>query len=348
MIAQFWLGAAALSLGALGFVLVPLWRERRRSGRWSRLGAAAAGLLTPLAVLLYLNIGTWDGETVPAEAGGALLPLAELAAGLDARLRENPDDPAGWFLLGQSYMSMSRYADALRAYREAFARNPVPGTDLKLALGEAEVLADPQSLLGGAGQLFEEVLQTEPENPTALWYGGLAAAAAQRPEVARMRWARLLELGPPEALRDVLEQHMQALGGALPAEEEPFRLAQSEAVPGLEIRLRIRLGEGLSGDGLIDNPAAALFIFARAPEGGPPVAVIRQAASAVPGEFSLSDANNMLPGRSLADFDVLTVVARLSMSGEPTEQPGDFYGELQLRPEEGGGVMELVIDRVAQ
>ncbi|MBN1238312.1 MAG: c-type cytochrome biogenesis protein CcmI, partial [Gammaproteobacteria bacterium] len=91
----------------------------------------------------------------------------------------------------------------------------------------------------------------------------------------------------------------------------------------------------------------ALFIFARAPNGGPPVAVIRESAASLPGEFVLSDANTMLPGRSLADFPELNLVARVSASGQPTEQPGDLYAEQSYRPG-GEGTVDLVIDRVVQ
>ena len=346
MIAQFWTGAAVLSLGALAFVVVPLWREQRRRGRWSRLGSVAAALLVPSAILLYAGIGTWNGQ--PVAVPGTMPAMAELVEGLDARLREQPDDPAGWHLLGQSYMSLNRFADARRAFREAVARDPAPGLELKLALGEAEVLTDPQWWAGQAGQIFEEALQVEPDNLTALWYGGLAAAATQRPDVARGRWSRLLQLDPPEALRNVLQERLDALGGAVAAEEEPLRLAQSEPPAGLEIRLRISLADGLDGAGVADNPATSLFIFARASEGGPPVAVIRDVASTIPGEFSLSDANSMLPGRSLADFEALTIVARLSASGQPTEQRGDLYGERLYRPGEGSGALDLVIDQVVE
>ena len=247
------------------------------------------------------------------------------------------------------------------AFREGLARDPAPGIDMKLALAEAETLTDPQALLGDAGQIFEDALEVEPDNPTALWYGGLAAAATERTDVARARWTRLLELDPPGALRDVLLQHIDAIGGSLQQAQEPFRLAQTddaeetvEAADGssvpmsaqdVAIRLRIRLGEDINANAL-DNPGSALFLFARAPAGGPPVAVIREAVSAIPGEFSLSDANNMLPGRSLADFDALTVVARISLSGQPTEQAGDLYGEIQYRAEADGGLLDLVIDRV--
>ena len=347
MMAQFWIGAAVLSVAALGFVVVPLWRQRQATGGWSRLGSLVAALLVPSAVGLYLGIGTWNGQTA-STPNATLPPMTELVEGLDARLQEQPDDPAGWYLLGQSYMSLSRYADARRAFSEGLARDPAPGTDMKLAFAEAQTLTDPQALLGDAGQIFEDALEVEPDNATALWYGGLAAAATQRPDIARIRWSRLLQLDPPEALRDVLEQHLNALGGiSEPVQEQPLQLAQTEPPAGLEIRLRIQLGEGVGEAGSINSPGAALFIFARAPEGGPPVAVIRESASAVPGEFSLSDANNMLPGRSLADFPELTIVARISASGEPTEQPGDVYGEISYTPEAGGGIVDLVMDQVA-
>ena len=345
MMAQFWIGAALLSVAALGFVVLPLWRQRQLTGGWSRLGSVAAALLVPSAVGLYLGIGTWNGQSAP---GGSLPPMAELVAGLDARLQEQPDDSAGWYLLGQSYMSLSRFSDARRAFREGLTRDPAPGIDMKLAFAEAEILTDPQALLGDVGQIFEDALEVEPDNPTALWFGGLAAAATERPDVARRRWSRLLQLDPPQALRDVLQQHLSALGGISEPVQEPLQLAQTESPDGSEIRLNIRFGEGLSAAGAINSPGAALFIFARAPEGGPPVAVIRESASAVPGEFSLSDANSMLPGRSLADFDALTIVARISASGQPTEQPGDVYGEILYSPEEGSGIVELVMDQVAQ
>ena len=274
--------------------------------------------------------------------------MAELVEGLDARLQEQPDDPAGWYLLGQSYMSLGRYADARRAFSEGLARDPAPGTDMKLAFAEAQTLADPQALLGDAGQIFEDALE-EPDNATALWYGGLAAAATQRPNIARSRWSRLLQLDPPQALRDVLEQHLNALGGiSEPVQESPLQLAQTEAPAGLEIRLRLQLGEGLGEAGAINSPGASLSYSHGRLKAVPPVAVIRESASAVPGEFSLSDANNMLPGRSLADFPALTIVARISASGEPTEQPGDVYGEISYTPGEGGGVVELVMDQVAR
>lgn len=353
----FWVSAGLLLLVALSFFAVPLWRQRRATGKWPVPGLVAALALAPLAVVLYLHVSNWN----PQLPSAALPPIEQMVATLASRLRADPSDPNGWKMLGRSYVALGRYPEALQAYREAWSRSPAPDNDLKLGLAEAEVLNDRTLLAGEAGRLIEEVLSAEPNNMKALWYGGLAALATNRHEVARDRWVRLVGLNPPPAVINLIQQQLAALGmphvpteglaAATPASAAPASGAASSAAPqnaagGPSISLNVRLGDGVSSASL--GPGAALFLFARAPGGGPPVAVRRESASAVPGTFSLSDANAMIPGRSLEDFDVLTLVARLSASGQPMGAAGDLYGEVQYRPGSGSGQVDLVIDKVQQ
>ena len=74
--------------------------------------------------------------------------------------------------------------------------------------------------------------------------------------------------------------------------------------------------------------------------------MIRESVGAIPGEFVLSDAQAMIPGRSLADIPMLNVVARLSASGQPTEQSGDLFGEIEFAPSGNTGSAELVINQI--
>lgn len=46
-------------------------------------------------------------------------PVGELLAGLEARLRQNPEDGGGWLLLAKSYHHLSRDMEAKAAYRKA-------------------------------------------------------------------------------------------------------------------------------------------------------------------------------------------------------------------------------------
>jgi len=337
---MLWIGASVLLLAALGFVLVPAWIESRRSATRPVVSIVAAVLLVPFAIGLYLHVTTWAESP---QAGATLPAVEEMVAGLAARLERDPEDPAGWRLLGQSYLALGRYSEGRDALREAWARTPAPDDELRVALGEAEALTDRESLAGDAGALFDEVLSHDPANQKALWYGGLAALMTQQPELARERWSRLLALDPPEAIAQVLREQVQALGGAVVDETPAAQVSAPTAAADTGVRLMVRLGEDVPAEGLGES---SLFIFARNPSGGPPVAVLRQSAAAIPGEFRLSDANAMIPGRSLSDFDTLTIVARISRSGQPTEQSGDLFGQIAYRPGQDLAVQELVIDQV--
>src|SRR5690606_31976441 len=136
---------------------------------------------------------------------------------------------------------------------------------------------------------------------------------------ARARLTRLLELG---IVPGDLERIIRAQLAELPGSEGDS--ARPAVAGGPEIAISVRLDSSVSTERL--GADAALFIFARPPGGGPPVAAVRAPASAVPGEFLLSDRDSMLPGRSLADFPELSLVARLSATGQPIETTGDLYG----------------------
>jgi cytochrome c-type biogenesis protein CcmH len=333
--ATFWTVAALLCGVAILILLVPIWRHRRHGGRWSLPGVAAAVLTAPFAIGLYFYVSNWDAEFAQRVSRETAL-LDQLARHLES----NPNDVEGWRLLGASNMQLGRYVEGRAAYERVWALTPRPDDELKLDYAEAQILADRASVAGEAGRLIEEVLDASPGNPKALWYGGLVALELGLNDAVRTRWTRLLALDPPEDVARIVESQLAALDGGISGEA-----SRPSAPVGPEIKLSVTLAPELSLSEL--GPAAQLFIIAREAEGAPPIAVIRQPPSALPGEFSLSDANSMIPGRSLAAYPQITVVARLSRSGQPTAQPGDWQAEAVVRPGDSETVA-LVIDQVVQ
>jgi cytochrome c-type biogenesis protein CcmH len=377
----FWLAASALIAVALAFLVVPLWRQRQRTGRWSVSALGAVACTVPIAVGLYFVVSTYQPGVLEQRANEM-----QLVEQLAERMKQRPDDVQGWRLLGSSYVVLGLYDRAVAAMTEAWRRTPNPDNELKLDYAEAQVLADRSMLGGEAGQLIEQVLAEEPSNPKALWYGGQRAVGLGQNDVARARLTRLLQLGAPENIAEIIRRQLAQLPGDAGASPETLASAAPEGaqqgatqqgpagqsaagqrsagqsaagqastgqnaagpagVPaGKSVRIKIRLGDQVSAAKL--GPASSLFIFARSPQGGPPVAVMREPASAVPGDFVLSDANAMIPGRSLGDFQELELVARISTSGQPQEQPGDLYAEQAFHPGEDTSA-ELVIDKVVQ
>jgi cytochrome c-type biogenesis protein CcmH len=331
----FWIVAALLCAVAVLIMFVPVVLHRRQGGRWSLAGIATAVLIAPLALGLYSYVSNWDPELAARATRGDEV-LRQLAAHLEA----NPDDLEGWRLLAASYMQLGRYDEGRAAYQRLWELTPQPDDELKVAYAESQILADRGALTGDAGRLIEEVLTTNPGHLKALWYGGFVALELGRDDLVRSRWTSLLARNPPEDIARIVQGQLAELGSGATASTQ-----EAPAPVGPEIKLSVSLGAQRSLAAL--GPNAQLFIIARAPEGGPPIAVLRQPPSAVPGQFSLSDANVMIQGRSLAAYPEVVVVARLSRSGQPTAQPGDWQAEAVVRPSEGPTVA-LVIDEVVQ
>ena len=319
MSATFWTVAALFCGVAILILLVPIWLHKKRGGNWSPGGVVASLLIAPLAIVMYFFVSNWNPELAQRiDQENALL------AQVEQHLQSNPTDARGWQLLAASYMQLGRYDEARAAYERLWALTPQPDDDLKIAYAESQILADRSSLTGDAGRLIEEVLASRPNDPKALWYGGHVALQLGRDDDVRSRWSRLLTMSIPAEVAQVVQTQLAELNGALGAQgAEP-------AASGPEIKLSVTLGAGRSLTALA--PTAQLFVMALAPEGtGPPLAVIRRPVSSVPGEFSLSDANAMIQGRSLAAYPEVKVVARLSNSGQPTAQPGDWFAEAVVR-----------------
>ncbi len=348
---EFWIAAALMCCVALGFLAWPLWRARESSGRWPLPGIIAFVALAPAAFLVYQNIRTWDGDTTTAQREANRADQVAVVDELARKMQQNPDNVEGWMLLGRSYLTLQQFPEARMAFLQAWQRTPEPDETLKLGLGISMIHSDPATLAGEGGQLIEDVLATDPGNQQALWYGGLVAVERGDVEAARTRWSALLAMNPPPEIARVIQAQIGELdamtGGAVAAARGSAPAAgnpPTAAPEGPVIRLRLSLGEDFSPEDF--GPDARLFIFARAQAGGPPLAVVPASVGDLPGEFTLSDRNVMIQGNRLSNFDEISLVARISRSGTPTQQSGDVFAETRYSIEQGGPV-ELVLDQVA-
>lgn len=85
-----------------------------------------------------------------------------------------------------------------------------------------------------------------------------------------------------------------------------------------------------------------VFVFARTPGGGPPLAVKRFKAADLPAQFRLDDSDAMVPGRDLSSVPKVQLLARLSASGNAIRQPGDIETPAQsVKPGTAGIVLEI-------
>jgi cytochrome c-type biogenesis protein CcmH len=335
--------AACMAAIAAAAVAVPLLRSDSRL-----IGAAAALLVAGAAAGLYPLWSNWDWRAPPPAAAQppASPDVAAMVAKLEQHLREQPEDQTGWLMLGRSYAVLNRPEEAVTAYQRAYALGK--NADAASGLAEAMSLRAGGEVTPAAEKLFEEALALAPNNPKALFYGGLAAAMRGDRVLARDRWLALKDLHPPPQIEQMLEARIADLG-PLPATgtnaSDTGTNPAAGASAGPKVIVNIALAPALKGRVQGDVP---LFVFAReSGAAGPPLAVKRLTAAAIGTQVQLSSSDSMMRGRELTDGQKVSVTARVSFSGSPTPVAGDLYGEIAFEVGRDGA-RDLIIDRVAE
>ena len=335
---MFWFISGVMLVAAVLVVALPLYRSEQR------LSITSMGAIVVIAALsgaLYSQIGTPNPD-LSASQSGEMPSIEDMVSSLAVRLQENPEDLAGWKMLGRSYLQLGNFPGAIAAFERAVELEASGNGQTLADLGEAVLMQDAQSLMGRAGQLFENALALAPSNPKALFYSGMAAAQRGDNALAADRWEALLATSPPPNVQEILRQRIAELRGeSMPAAPTPAPVESAGPV----VVAEVSLGGGAAAANL---PDATVFIIARDPnQPSPPIAAVRRRLSELPASVPLSDADAMIPGRVPSGFASLEIIARVSTSGEPIAQPGDWYGEAVIETSAANAV-QIVIDQQVQ
>jgi cytochrome c-type biogenesis protein CcmH len=144
----------------------------------------------------------------PADRQQAIRGMVE---GLDAKLRENPNDRDGWLRLANARRVLGESGKAIEAYAKADALAPVDARILA-DWAEAHVRQVPPggAVPPAAVAVLQRLEKAEPNNGLALFYLGAADFAAGNKKEAARRWKQLLTLLPADApIRGMLEQKIK-------------------------------------------------------------------------------------------------------------------------------------------
>lgn len=227
--AIFLLLAAVLAATACLPIVVPLQRGIRllnkKSGadtaNWTRHASIAFLWVTPLAgAMIYLAIGEPDGlrparaDPTPiasiegAETIESLPPderakaIASMVSSLEARLRAEPNDLDGWRMLARSQSVLGNHERSAAAWRETIRLSQhAPGDWRGLAVALLENGAGNEtSVSEELENALRRVLNSNPDDPMALFFLGVAARSKADNETARKYWTRLREQLPDDAL----------------------------------------------------------------------------------------------------------------------------------------------------
>lgn len=314
-------------------------RFTHRGGR--QLLWISAALLPLLAGLWYWQQGASQDLLLQQEIQALESPedAQRVIALLRDRLDQRPDNTQNWFSLARLYMELGQYADATMAYLEVVNREPEAGL-VVAEMAQALFLASNNQMTPEVRRVTQRALALVPDNGTALGLAGIAAFERQDYQAAITHWQKAMAQGRPgspgyQALAGGVARAQAALAEA--GGSEP--VSQDTTLP--SITIDVALADGVPAAG------QTLFVYARAWQGAKmPLAIQRLSADQLPITVVLNDSMAMMAGTSLADAGQLEVVARLSATGSPAPQPGDWQaakGPISLA--EGSVKLALTIDK---
>lgn len=313
---------------------------------WLRRLALLAGLLLGLTAAVQL----WRASqpTLPSDAPSQALPalpaasagassIESMVQALAERLKGQPEDAAGWAMLGRSYLVMGRHADAVVALKKSLA---LQNQDVKTQDAQTHAdLADALAFVAGRRfegepeRLIQRALQLDPRNAKALELAGTLAFDGQDFKRAVQLWQQALAVLDPQSPTALNLQaglaRAQRLAGQTP-------LGNAQASVGARISGRITLAPALKSRVLPDD---TVFIFARLVDGPHmPVAVLKRRAADLPLDFVLDERSAINPALRLSASMQVVVGARLSRSGQATPKSGDLQGFAEPVPVGSSGL----------
>jgi len=324
-----WVVLILLCFMALAFVVWPLYRS---SGRLTPVLAAVILITVGLSAALYQEIGS---PGVPSGAG-TTPPVDDMVVSLKDRLEDNPGDVDGWILLGRSYQSMQQFDEAIAAFEKALELEQGQNPQTLVGLGIALLEQQRGEASDRSTRLFENALALDPNNPNALFYAGGAAARRGDTALAADRWEQLLQQDAPPEIRELLQRKISEWRGVPPPVAQ-----EQEQLDGL-----VSVNIAISAAALSALPAeATVYVIARDPaQPSPPIAVIPGRLSQLPMVISLNDDNAMVAGRPLSAFTEIEIIARVSISGSPMAQSGDWSGAVLVNTDDARSI-DLIIDQ---
>jgi cytochrome c-type biogenesis protein CcmH len=330
----------------------------RTRGQWAALLVAV--LIPATAIPLYGYLGAGDlipalqsaasGTAQPPPGGERLPSVDEMVASLEARVEAEPENLDGWRLLGRSYMVLSRYQDATRAFERANTLTGGRDASLLASYAEAMSLAQEGRLAGKPAELVTAALAVDPENPKALWLDGYVQFQRGDYAQAISRWGKVAQMVPAggnqaASILEAIQLAHEKMGG--PAATPVTNTAGATESPetgGAVIRTRVSLGDQVRDQA---SPEDTVFILARAINGPRmPLAIVRKNVSDLPATVQLDDSTAMSPATALSGFEEVAIEARVSKSGQAMSRSGDLSGRVAPISPGTDAVVELTIDTV--
>ena len=332
-------------------------------GRTAKILALVCAVAIPVAAVCgYMGLGRYNAmdpaflklveDQQRMTQGHSKADMMKSLERLEKRVKEQKDDPNGWYMLANTYAAIDRYDDAYRAFVELDKLVP-NNADIIADMADMKAAASGKVITPEVKAMLERALKIDPAQWKALALLAIDAWDRQEYKKAADFWERLLQSVPADfADADQIRQNISE-AKRLSGEVDVGATAPGavEAVP------TVTAAPEISVSGTVDvapelkakvEPEDVVFVYARPVEGSRmPVAFKRIKAKELPYTFRLTEDMTMATGAAtLREAGDVIVGARITRSGNFMPQPGDLEGELEQTAKVGDQGLKIIVNKV--
>ena len=289
-------------------------------------------LLPTLSLGFYAKYGSaeqvmWSIKKAESQqfAEGVKPTPAQAIGLLEEELARNPDNAEGWYMLAGAYMGTNQFKKGATSFEKVLGYLPESSPQYASVIGQyAQALFFQDNKVNAkVERQIQRALAIDANEVVSLGLLGIAAFEGSEYQAAINFWNQSLLNAEPNAAESLragivkAEQRMTELGLTVKKELE------SKLMVVVDVEVTEEIKNQLDGN-------TSIFVFAR-PEGGRiPLAAMKIKLSELPKRVILDDSMAMMPTAKISLQKKVEVSARISISGQPLAQKGDFQSEVLL------------------
>ncbi len=305
--------------------------------RYQRTAISLGVLLPVLAVGGYAAVGSpaavvpeivRPADTAqPANAAQADAQMDELFKLAEERLNKEPADVKGWLLLARAKASVGMFDGAIKAYEKAAALDP-KDSEMWSDYADSAAGLSQGKMDGKPIELINKALALDGKNIKALLLRGTWEIQTNNLATAEKSFTLAKSLAEPNSgfaqiADNALGEIKSRQGGAPTGGPPPAAIAAIAAPdePLATVTLQLSADARKAANA---NSAVFLILRAAGAERGPPLAAKKLALADADKPIALTAADAMIGGAGLKPGAEVVVQARLSLTGQPVAQAGDW------------------------
>lgn len=322
-------------------------QHRQKTKRRLLIVVVTCLLLPMISLGFYSKYGHYDdlvwsakNKQLNALKGDQRPTLEQAIVMLETELERAPENAEGWYMLAGSYMSASEFNKGAQAFSNVLKYLPEQSPQYASVIGQyAQALFFVDNKVSAQVKVqIQRALAIDNSEVISLGLLGIEAFETAQYQQAIGYWKKALVNAQPNAIQGLesgiakAQQELARLSIApskvetaaeVTAESDAENVEKSK----LKVIVDVEITEQLKSE-LDEN--TTIFVFAKPIAGRIPLAALKLRVADLPKRVVLDDSLAMLPTAKISMQQKVEVSARISLSGQPQSQAGDYESNVLI------------------